>query len=183
GGDEPWCNAVHGDPVDPRFIGQSSGEPDHAAFTRDVGGKLRVADQKGRGADVHDTPVAALDHRRPYGMCHEEHPVEVRGEHSSPLVESELSERRVWVDAGVVHEDVDTTGGGENLLGRERHAGGIRDVHLKHSGALPEGPGDSLRGVAVLVEEGDVSPVGGEPRGGCAPDTASGPRYDRDLTC
>src|SRR4029450_4827150 len=33
GGDEPWCNAVHGDSVDPRFIGQSSGEPDQPAFT------------------------------------------------------------------------------------------------------------------------------------------------------
>ena len=143
--DRPRVQAVHPDAVPAQFGGEPAGHPDYRVFADHVVDHERLHHDAGRGPDEDDRPAAApvddVLSARHHGVPGAGH-VGVDG--VAERFGGDLVPRRRAADAGVGHDDVETTEFPDRLVDGRFQRVEVTDVD--HRGADPSAVGaDQVR--------------------------------------
>ena len=180
GGDETRSDRVHVDPEPTELEGQRAGEALYTGLRRGVVRLAAVAVRRDAG-EVEDLPVL-LRHERLLGrLAHQEGALEVHVDHRVPVVLTELEQQVVPGDAGVVHQDVQSTELLEHAVDSRLDGGTVGDVapDADGLGRATELTRGGLGLLLVQVEYGDSGTLLGEPLGGSRADPSCSTGDDR----
>src|SRR5699024_3039760 len=128
GGDVAGGDRVDGHAAAGPLVGQGFGQLCDRSLGGRVGGGGVPAEEGEHRGDVHDPPVAALEHRAPQQLGQVRQGIHVQLHHLGELLQREVLEPVAQVDAGIVDENVDLVLG-QHLLGDLGSSAGIGEVH------------------------------------------------------
>src|SRR5713101_6921873 len=94
GFDPSGSDRVHRDSLPRDLEGETASKPDHAGFSRTVGGFARIAHDRASGRrNVHDTPVVRFQHEGQNRFGDVESGLEIDGDAIIPLLFGKLGQR------------------------------------------------------------------------------------------